>query len=211
MQMSNNWVAFYSQSGSEIRALIEKGHIPNVIVTDSFESYLKNEPFFKEYNIRQEIRTLNVTKQDKIIMYDELLTGSYIVTLHGWMNIVPADVCERYNIYNGHPGHIVMYPELKGKDPQERAFSDIDKYEFVGCVIHEVTAGIDEGSVVVVAEQRIKNLIKIAALNGMYIVCNKLSLVTWETFFRNLHIIIEKDLNYDGTVKSYRKNIPIYC
>ena len=38
-----------------------------------------------------------------------------------------------------------MYPELKGKDPQIKAFNL--KHEVMGCVIHKVTAGVDEGNV----------------------------------------------------------------
>ena len=38
-----------------------------------------------------------------------------------------------------------MYPELKGKDPQMKAFNL--KHDLMGCVIHKVTAGVDEGKV----------------------------------------------------------------
>ena len=202
-------VAFFSHTGSEIKALIDLGVVPDVVVTDNNTVYEDLKYYFDGIGV--EFWLIAEPKVFPVQTYDIILQEDDIVTLHGWMNIVPADVCERYNIYNGHPGHIVMYPELKGKDPQERAFNNIDKYEFVGCVIHEVTAGIDEGAVVVVAEQRVSEVIKIATLNGMYIICNRLSLYTWEKFFGNLHIIMEKDLNYYGTVKSYRKNIPIYC
>jgi folate-dependent phosphoribosylglycinamide formyltransferase PurN len=51
-----------------------------------------------------------------------------IVTLHGWLRVIPAYVCERSRIYNGHPGLITKYPELKGKDPQVRAFIKEGKY-----------------------------------------------------------------------------------
>ena len=33
----------------------------------------------------------------------------------------PGEVCEKRNIYNGHPGLITQYPQLKGKDPQQKA------------------------------------------------------------------------------------------
>ena len=69
-----------------------------------------------------------------------------IVTLHGWLRIVPPYVCERSKIYNGHPGLITKYPELKGKDPQEKAFKL--KHKTIGCVLHKVSAGVDEGKIV---------------------------------------------------------------
>ena len=63
---------------------------------------------------------------------------------------MPPKLCKKYNIYNGHPGLITVYPELKGKDPQIKAFKA--KHEVMGCVLHKVTAGVDEGKVI--AEER---------------------------------------------------------
>ena len=43
-----------------------------------------------------------------------------LITLHGYLRIIPENICKQCkHIYNGHPGLINMYPELKGKDPQE--------------------------------------------------------------------------------------------
>lgn len=210
MQMKK-WVTFYSQTGSEIKDLITLGHIPDVVVTDNFKAYLSNYEFFKSYGIKQDVCAFNIAKQSKINKYNELLADSWLVTLHGWLNIVPGDICERYNIFNGHPGLITTYPELKGKDPQERAFKDITKYKKIGSVVHKVTEGVDEGEVVAVAEQRINKKLKVNTLNGMYNICSHLSILSWETFFRNLPIILETDLNYDGTFKNDRdQKIPFY-
>ena len=79
--------------------------------------------------------------------YEEILMyfPEAIITLHGWLRIMPKEVCERFSIFNGHPGLITEYPELKGKDPQIRAFEG--KYPVMGCVIHKVTAGVDEGKI----------------------------------------------------------------
>ena len=63
---------------------------------------------------------------------------------------MPPKICKKYTIYNGHPGLITVYPELKGKDPQIKAFNA--KHEVMGCVLHRVTAGVDEGKVI--AEER---------------------------------------------------------
>ena len=54
-----------------------------------------------------------------------------------------------YKIYNGHPGLITDFPELKGKDPQIRAFEGIKegKYKYAGAVLHKVVAGVDEGKI----------------------------------------------------------------
>jgi folate-dependent phosphoribosylglycinamide formyltransferase PurN len=213
MQVKSKWVAFFSQSGSEITNLIKLGYNPDLVVTDNLESFLCLEEFFKGKGIAFWYRPINFKKTYlKVRYYDGILHEDDVVTLHGWLNIVPAQTCDDYVIYNGHPGHIIDYPELKGKDPQERAFNDIKKYKKIGCVLHRVTAEIDNGEVVVVAEQDIKSSISIGYLPGMFSICSKLSLVTWECFFRNIDIILETDLNYDGTFKNDReKRIPIYC
>ena len=84
-----------------------------------------------------------------LLHYDNVLRGKDkpIVTLHGWLRIVPPRICEKHTIFNGHPGLITEYPELKGKDPQVRTFEG--KYPVAGAVIHKVTAGVDEGKVLV--------------------------------------------------------------
>ena len=67
------------------------------------------------------------------------------ITLHGWLRIIPESIAEGFKMYNGHPGLITLYPELKGKDPQVKAFEL--GHKTVGCVIHEVTAGVDDGKI----------------------------------------------------------------
>jgi folate-dependent phosphoribosylglycinamide formyltransferase PurN len=59
---------------------------------------------------------------------------------------VPPDICKKYKIYNGHPGLISEFPELKGKDPVQRVWAD-KTYKRFGSVIHLVTAEVDEGKI----------------------------------------------------------------
>ena len=70
-----------------------------------------------------------------------------IITLHGWLRIMPPSICEKFKIYNGHPGLITDYPELKGKDPQERMFND-GNYTYYGSVVHKVVPEVDSGEIV---------------------------------------------------------------
>ena len=213
MQVKSKWVAFFSQSGSEITSLIKLGYNPDLVVTDNLESFLCLEEFFKDKGIAFWYKPINFKKNYlKVRYYDEILHEDDVVTLHGWLNIVPVKTCESFTIYNGHPGHIVNYPELKGKDPQERAFKNLKKYDTVGCVIHRVTEEVDGGEVVVLAEQSTNTNIKIHSLDAMFGICSSLSLISWEHFFRNSDIILETELNYDGTFKNDRENcLPIYC
>lgn len=201
MQIKNRWVAFYSQTGSEIKKLVQDGYVPDLVITDNFTSYLKNEEFFKEYNIKQLIVKLEGTKHDKISQYNNFLRVDDLVTLHGWLNIIPGDICEKYTIYNGHPGHIIEYPELKGRDPQERVFDELKKYDKVGCVVHRVVEEVDSGEIVALAEMPIRGENRIESIEGIFEACGMLSRDAWKDFFRNLNIIMQDELNYDGTLK----------
>ena len=78
-----------------------------------------------------------------------------IITLNGYMRILPESVIEYLHsigckVLNIHPAPIQLYPDLRGKDPQERLYDGIQsgKYAYIGVVIHDVDAGIDTGSIV---------------------------------------------------------------
>lgn len=145
---SNIWVAMFSQTGSELAKLIESmGKRPCVILT----------------NTKQDINPSLVYPSHTMIVHDKhdtlmnWLIRSYpdndirsnvTITLHGYLRILPEEVCKRYKIYNGHPGAIDLYPELKGKDPQVRAWENKAKYKFLGSVVHEVIPTVDEGKII---------------------------------------------------------------
>lgn len=101
-----------------------------------------------------------------------------IVTLHGWLRIVPEEICNEYEMYNGHPGLITKYPELKGKDPQMRAFQG--DYNTGGCVIHKVTPGVDEGEILMEREVGIRLL----DLDGLFRTLHKTSADMWIEFLK---------------------------
>ena len=42
--------------------------------------------------------------------------------------------------------YISKYPELKGKDPQERTWENIEKYLLIGSTVHKVVAEVDSGA-----------------------------------------------------------------
>ena len=78
-----------------------------------------------------------------------------VVTLNGYMRIIPEEVLEYLasvdcKVYNIHPAPIQLYPDLRGKDPQERLYDGIQsgKYVYIGAVIHNVDTGVDTGSIV---------------------------------------------------------------
>lgn len=142
------WVALYSQTGSELLQLIKKqGRSPDVILTNT-----KQDINPGLYNPG---RTLVVHRPHSDIMDwlrhsypDDVIRSRVTVTLHGYLRILPPDICSRYRIYNGHPAAIDLYPELKGKDPQVRTWENRGSYKFIGSVVHEVVPEVDEGKIV---------------------------------------------------------------
>jgi len=141
--MDRSWIVFFSQTGKEIVDLAERlGTWPDLIIT--------NERPLDKRTIHPEIEKRSyIILPNKPTLEDYEKTLDYfdnpLITLHGWLRILPEDICNRFEIYNGHPGLINAYPELKGKDPQIRAYEG--DYKYVGSVIHKVTPGVDEGAI----------------------------------------------------------------
>lgn len=136
------WIALFSQTGSEIASLQRRlGRVPDKIITNKSIEHDDIHPDIKDvvYVPRRP------TSQD----YHDVLSGhsNALITLHGWLRIIPSDVCEQYEILNLHPGLITRYPELKGKDPQWRVFELFNTPSRVGCVIHRVIGEVDSGEI----------------------------------------------------------------
>lgn len=146
--MVKHWIAFFSQTGSEIVNISNAlGIKPTLICTNNTEEY-KGTPYHP--GIRELKTTLCIGKHDKLMEYMQLNSvyspADTIITLHGYLRIIPPNICSKYEMYNGHPALITHYPELKGKDPQERTWDG--NYNIIGSVVHRVTEGVDEGEVV---------------------------------------------------------------
>jgi len=137
------WTTLFSQTGSEIVKLCESiGRKPDNIITDN-NDYSKWHPGLRNVTVVPKL-----SLKDSNVLRDLLgNSNNTLVTLHGWLHIIPEDICNEYNIYNGHPGLITAYPELKGKDPQARCWANIKSYDVVGSVVHKVTPVVDDGKV----------------------------------------------------------------
>lgn len=137
------WIAFTSRTGTELREISKKlGTAPDYVCTNNLTLDPK---LFKGSTVIQD-------KASKLFDFIKT-TQNPIITLHGFMRIVPEDICNKFEILNGHPGMIQEYPELKGMDPQRRAIEL--GHSHAGCVIHEVTPGVDEGRILAYTEPRL--------------------------------------------------------
>ena len=174
--MANKWITFFSQTGAEIADISEAlGRWPDVIITNKRPDHLRTiDPRIIEYGYSE---LPNKPTPDD---YDVVLQDNAIITLHGWLRILPKSICEKYLVYNGHPGLITEYPELKGKDPQIRAFKG--KYPVAGSVIHKVVAGVDEGKVIMEERFNAMNL----DLDDLFRILRDRSLYMWTNFLKKV-------------------------
>ena len=145
--MNFEWYPLFSQTGTEILDIIQAiGMEPTAIITNRRPLPLReiNKTLLEKYGHK----IIEIPNKPTVDDYSRALSYSKhpIVSLHGWLRQIPKDICNQYSIFNGHPGLISTYPELKGKDPQIRAIEG--KYSIAGSVIHKVTPEIDEGTII---------------------------------------------------------------
>ena len=152
------WVAFYSQTGSEIVNISKQiKRWPDLVVSNRQEDrgtnieliYKRstgNLPFVRLPKWPKEIDYLKAADALNYSILNDDWSKDVFVTLHGYLRILPPDFTRSSNIYNGHPGAIDIYPELKGFNPQKKAWEA--KHDRVGCVIHKVTPELDDGPIV---------------------------------------------------------------
>ena len=171
--MANKWITFFSQTGAEIADLSESiGRWPDLILTNKRPDHLRTiDPRIVEYGYTE------VPNKPTVSDLDAVLQDNAIITLHGWLRIMPEVICNKYLIYNGHPGDIINYPELKGKDPQLRAFQE--DYKTAGVVIHKVIPQVDEGEIL---KYKVKIPIKNLDLTQLFTILRVESVKLWVQF-----------------------------
>jgi hypothetical protein len=193
----NKWIAFFSQTGSEIVAISQAlGRWPDYIVTNRMDDDNINPALLHKSNystsgedgstlIRipkwpREVDYMNIADYMGFSILNEKWKDNVLVTLHGYLRILPPSFCDKTRIYNGHPGLITKYPELKGFNPQKKAF-EAGTYKMVGSVIHEVIPELDSGDVV--AEGEIKN--DFDNLENCTLALHDLSIQLWTKFLKD--------------------------
>jgi formyltetrahydrofolate hydrolase len=174
--MANKWITFFSQTGAEIADLSESiGRWPDLIITNERPDHLRTiDPRIVEYGY------IEVPNKPTVSDLDAVLQDNAIITLHGWLRIMPEVICNKYLIYNGHPGLITKYPELKGKDPQVKAHKL--GHEVAGAVIHKVTAGVDEGRIIMEEYFNATQL----DLDGLFRILRDRSLYMWSNLLKQV-------------------------
>lgn len=178
---NKNWIALFSQTGSELLAICnELGRWPDVIITNT-----KLDVDLSAFKSKNIVKVSGIKYDDSF--YDAFIDAfgidpnNCIITCHGWLRIIPPATCSKYVIYNGHPGDVVRYPELKGKDPQQKAF-DL-KLTHSGSIIHRVTAQVDDGPIVSRVTVRI---IGLKTVDAVVDAIKKQAIKQWISFLKTL-------------------------
>jgi folate-dependent phosphoribosylglycinamide formyltransferase PurN len=184
------WIAFFSQTGTEIHNLSNTlGIYPDAIVTNKTDLKSVNKELlcttqFREHKLN---KTILMSLPSKPVASDYLnVLKSFenpVITLHGYLRIIPKEICDNFEIYNLHPGLINKYPELKGFNPQERAFTQ--GYKLAGCVIHKVISEVDEGDIIMGQGISIESM----NLNQVYESLHNTALDLWKSFFKAYDIL----------------------
>lgn len=176
-----NWIALFSQTGSEIASLSNRlNKNPILIMTNNTEEVIKYHPSVRNIGGA----TFMSGKHESLMNYLReqvvLDPNKTIITLHGYLRLLPAKICERYEIYNGHPGLITQYPELKGKDPQEKVWNDLKKYNRIGSVVHRCVEEVDAGTIF--SLDSVPN--KCTTKEELYSVLKETSFRSWYNFLK---------------------------
>lgn len=134
------WIALFSQTGAELQSICEAlGTEPDIAFTTNtnIDDILYNGYIYSMNHRGIEANLKELTSEDTLI------------TLHGYLRILSADVCNLPGrILNGHPAPIHIYSELKGKDMQIPQFTEKSKYPVIGTVIHKVIPELDSGEII---------------------------------------------------------------
>jgi len=185
------WISFFSQTGTEIHNLTNALNIyPSCIVTNKQDHTTTNSCLLATTEFRQHKLNLSnlwvqLPKTPTVDEYKKVLDNfnNPVITLHGYLRIIPKEICEKYEIYNLHPGLIDKYPSLKGFNPQERAFRE--GYKLAGCVIHRVVPEVDAGEILLSQGINIEGM----DLSEVYNALHKTAFDLWKSFFTGYNIL----------------------
>lgn len=171
------WSCFFSQTGSEIYNISQiLNKEPDIIIT--------NKPIDQIDTINQNLldkffdRFVFISKKPTVEEYRFVIPEDSFVTLHGYLRILPPEICNEFEIYNLHPAPLKMYPDLKGFTPQERVYNE--KRDFSGNTIHKCIAEVDAGEIL--AENSL--FVRGFTLDQIFVETHKKATELWVDFLR---------------------------
>lgn len=177
------WYSLFSHTGSETLNLHKSPRVNRLV---ELQTAITNN---MDYDGELPCVKLATAKEiNEWLMTPGNVEPGSLVTLNGYMRILPADVIDYLHsinckLYNIHPAPIGFYPELKGKDPQERLYQGIQNgwYKYIGVVIHDVDAGVDTGNI---RMQYMSNAHTEETKDQLYERLHKMGTELWEDFMQ---------------------------
>lgn len=185
--MVDKWCGLFSHTGKELEKLTGMDHEFDLRLDIAITNNMDYSGNLAMKGVRL-YKLASVKDVNWLLKQPDIVADNSLITLNGYMGILPSDVLHNLKlrgckVYNIHPAPIQMYPELRGKDPQERMYEGIQKreYAFIGVVIHEVDEGVDTGKIV-------HWILELAdhgmAKEELYDRLHELGTQAWESFFR---------------------------
>lgn len=178
--MENKWLCFFSQSGKEIMDLSEIiGRVPDRIITNKRPEHLRKI----DERIPRDRLFYTANKPSLEEYYRLLLDYSDpLITLHGWLRIIPEEISSVYKVFNGHPGLVNIFGDkLKGFNAQERIVGKKEEYPVIGSIIHRVTPELDSGEIL--ESVRVENTT--TTVGQAYNTLRETSLRSWVNFMKH--------------------------
>jgi len=97
------WICFFSQTGSEIANIVKiTNKIPDVIIFNSRNTSNICNELLDILKNNKHICFVNLYNKPTCEEYEQILSKykSPLVTLHGYLRIIPEYICNKYEIYN---------------------------------------------------------------------------------------------------------------
>lgn len=155
------------------------GKVPDRIITNKRPEHLRKI----DERIPRD-RLFYTANKPELVEYYRLLMdySNPLVTLHGWLRIIPEEISSVYRVFNGHPGLVDIFGDrLKGFNAQERIVGKKDEYPVIGSIIHRVTPELDSGEIL--ESVRVENTTE--SVEQAYTILRKTSLRSWVNFMKH--------------------------
>lgn len=139
---SKRWAIFISGQGSNFRALSQSPHLAKISLVISSSANSPGILFARRYGISYKILEKPIDwKFVHSLLLEERIDFIFLL---GFMRLLPAEFVNLWprKMLNLHPSLLPDYPGLKSI---EKAFDSKDN---VGVTVHEVTAEMDAGPIV---------------------------------------------------------------
>jgi len=149
---------------STLETLINLGHKPAIVVT---RKELRPDPYLNKENLELFCLKNNIPVKINLQQLDEAYDLCIVATYHKKILIKKCKFQHAYNI------HTSLLPDLKGRDPVQKAIDD--KKKFTGVTVHILDEKIDGGEILFQKKITISNFEKKSIFAKMYPIFSSLT------------------------------------